>query len=71
MSLDRKTKCKTDLLPISTMLKIESNPKHFQLSLKAAKVQLFLKTDFFFLYINNKNLVTNIIKSNAGLSLLL
>lgn len=37
---------------------------------KAAKVQLFKKIDFF-LYINNKNLMTNIIKPNAGQSLLL
>lgn len=70
MSLDRKTKCKTDFqsaqcLKLRAILNISNFPY------KAAKVQLFLKTDFFFLYINNKNLVTNIIKSNAGLSLLL
>lgn len=44
------------------------NSSHFPY--KAARVQLFKKIDFFF-YINNKNLVTDIIKPNAGQSLLL
>lgn len=69
MSPDHQTKAK-HLFPSSTMLKIDSNPKTPPTFLtKLPKSNYFLKIDFFF-YIN-KNLVTNIIKPNAGQSLLL
>lgn len=68
MSPDHQTKAK-HLFPSSTMLKIDSNPKTPPTFLiKLPKSNYFLKIDFFYI---NKNLVTNIIKPNAGQSLLL